>query len=184
MFGLLLLLSTLFGPTSPPPVPIAVGPRYQRPAITGRTVAGLPIGSLHCTRRQISAIAHVELFVNRRAVLLAPGIGVAPPRTLRDGVVGDGRCTYPLSTRDPTGVVFGPPDAPATLGQLFRIWGQPLGARRLLGFHSHRPLRAFVDGHRWTGPVTSIPLSRRNEVVVELGGLVPPHSFYLFAEGG
>jgi hypothetical protein len=65
---------------------------------------------------------------------------------------------------------------------VFRIWGQPLGGRGLLGFTSRRPLLAFVDGVRWYGPPGRIPLGRRNEVVVELGALVPPHSFYLFPE--
>jgi hypothetical protein len=177
VFGLLFLLSSLLAPPQPVPVPIAVGPRYQ-------LAAGRPPMGMRCAAHPTAPIAHVELFVHRRAVLLPPGIGIAPPRTLRDGVVQHGRCIYRLSTRDPTGVIYGPPGARATLGQLFRIWGQPLGRHRLLGFRSHQPLRAFVDGRPWHGPLTRIPLGRRNEVVVELGGLVPPHSVYLFAEGG
>ena len=120
--------------------------------------------------------------MRRRAVLLLAGIGIAPPRAIRYGRVEGGRCTYPLSTRDPTGVVYADDGNGATLGQLFRIWEQPLSRHRLLGFRSPRPLRALVNGRPWHGPVGRIPLGRRNEVVVELGSLVPPHSFYLFPE--
>jgi hypothetical protein len=69
-----------------------------------------------------------------------------------------------------------------TLGQLFRIWGQPLGGHRLLGFRSHAPLRAFVDGHAWYHGVRRIPLRDRAEIVIEMGTRIPPHSFYLFPE--
>jgi hypothetical protein len=117
-------------------------------------------------------------------VLLPAGIGIAPPRRVVNGTVEGGRCTYPLSTRDPTGVVYGPRGSRATLGAMFRTWGQPLGRGRLLGFTSRRPLRAFVNGRPWHGPPDRIPLGRRNQVVVELGALVRPHSFYLFPETG
>jgi hypothetical protein len=179
VFGLIALLSSLLAAFSPPahvrPVPIAVGPRYQLPAAGAHAVPGMS-----CTARTTTPIAHVELFVHRRAVLLPTGIGIAPPRRMANGVVTGGRCTYPLSTRDPTGVVYGEPGSRATLADVFRIWGQPLGRRRLLGFTSRHPLRAFVNGVRWHGPPSRIPLGGRNEVVVELGALVPPHSFYLF----
>ena len=178
--GLIALLSSLLAMFSPPhgqPVPIAVGPRYQLPPASAHALRGLA-----CTARTTTPIAHVELFVHRRAVLLPAGIGIAPPRRIANGIVTGGRCTYPLSTRDPTGVVYGEPGSRATLADVFRIWGQPLGGRGLLGFTSRRPLRAFVDGVRWHGPPGRIPLGRRNEVVVELGAPVPPHSFYLFPE--
>lgn len=180
-----LLLALLPGHPAAPavrPVPIAVGPRYQLPATAGRTAAALPVGGLRCTARRTTAVSHVELFVRRRAVLLPAGIGIAPPRAIRDGRVEHGRCTYPLSTRDPTGVVYGDDGTGAALGQLFRIWGQPLSRHGLLGFRSPRRLHAFVNGRAWHGPIGRIPLGRRNEVVVELGSLVPPHSFYLFPE--
>ena len=180
MFGLIALLSSLVAALSPPPhvqpVPIAVGPRYQLPP-RAHAVSGM-----RCTDRTTVPIAHVELFVRRRAVLLPAGIGIAPPRRIIDGTVASGRCTYPFSTRDPTGVVYGEPGSRATLADVFRLWGQPLGRHRLLGFTSRHPLRAFVNGVPWHGPPGAIPLGRRNEVVVELGALVPPHSFYLFPE--
>jgi hypothetical protein len=42
---------------------------------------------------------------------------------------------------------------------------------------------AFVGGKRWRGDVRAIPLTRHAQVVLELGGYVPPHPRYLFADG-
>jgi hypothetical protein len=39
---------------------------------------------------------------------------------------------------------------------------------------------AFVGGKRRRGDVRSIPLGNGRQIVLELGGYVPPHAFYLF----
>ena len=73
-----------------------------------------------------------------------------------------------------------------TLGDLFEIWGQPLSARRLAGFRARRgdSLRAWVGGRPWRGDVSAIPLRRHAQIVVEIGGFVPPHASYRFPLGG
>jgi hypothetical protein len=183
----LLLLASLLGagraPSPPVATPIAVGHRYQLPATTRLTRHAAAIGALTCRPpTRVLRMAHVELFVRGRAVLLPAGIGIAGPAAISGGRVLGGRCRYPLSTADPTDVISVNQPGPHTLGQLFRIWGQPLGGHHLLGFHSQAPVRAFVDGHTWHGGVRRIPLRDRSEIVIELGRLVPPHSFYLFPE--
>ena len=117
-----------------------------------------------------------------RAVLLPAGIGIAPPAAISGGQVLGGRCRYPLSTADPTGVI-------ASTGPAAARWGSCSGSgdsrsadHRLLGFRSHAPLRAFVDGRAWHPGVRRIPLRDHAEIVIELGRLIPPHSFYLFPE--
>ena len=187
MIATLLLLASLLGagPAPSPPVatPIAVGHRYQLPATTAVTRRAAALGTLACRPAgHVLRMAHVELFVRGRAVLLPAGIGIAPPAPISGGRVLAGRCRYPLSTADPTGVISVNQAGRHTLGQLFRIWGQPLGGHRLLGFRSHAPLRAFVDGRVWHHGVRRIPLRDRAEIVIELGRLIPPHSFYLFPE--
>ena len=187
MIATLLLLASLLGagPAPSPPVatPIAVGHRYQLPTTTAVTRRAATLGTLACRPvTRVLSMAHVELFVRGRAVLLPAGIGVAPPAAISGGQVLGGRCRYPLSTADPTGVVSVNQPGRRTLGQLFRIWGQPLGGHRLLSFRSHARLRAFVDGRAWHHDVRRIPLRDRSEIVIELGLLIPPHSFYLFPE--
>jgi hypothetical protein len=183
----LLLLASLLGPgrAPAPPVatPIAVGHRYQLPATTAVTRRAAALGTLACRPAEhVLRMAHVELFVRGRAVLLPAGIGIAPPVAISGGRVLGGGCRYPLSTADPTGVISVNQPGRRTLGQLFRIWGQPLGGHRLLGFRSHAPLHAFVDGRAWHHGLRRIPLRDRAEIVIELGRLIAPHSFYLFPE--
>ena len=186
MIATLLLLAALLGagpaPSQPVATPIAVGHRYQLPATTAVTGRAAALGALACRpATRVLRMAHVELFVRGRAVLLPAGIGIAPPAATSGQVLG-GRCRYPVSTADPTGVISVNQPGRRTLGQLFRIWGQPLGGHRLLGFRSHAPLRAFVDGRAWHHGVRQIPLRDRSEIVIELGRLITPHSFYLFPE--
>jgi hypothetical protein len=125
--------------------------------------------------------AHLELFAARRVVLVAPGIGVAPPRTRTGAYVRGGRCSYGVRTREPTGVVEVAAGTRATLGGLFAVWGQPLGRGRMAGFRG--PVRAYVDGRPWHGDPGAIPLVRHAQIVLEVGGFVPPHASYRFPAG-
>jgi len=146
---------------APIPTPIGFGPRYQ--------LAPGPPRATRFTCSHANALtqrAHVELFANNRVLLLPKGIGIARG------------CTYPVRTTSPTGVVEYAPAVRPTLGDLFDVWGQPLSARGLAGFHG--ALSAWVGGRRWRGEVRSIPLRRHAEIVVEVGGYIPPHTFFLF----
>ncbi len=193
MIHLLLLLVGLLGrPDGPPavppsavPTPIGVGAAY-RPAASGiRVDRALPVGGLTCRAGRLPAFAaHVEVFARGRVVIVPPGVGVAPPRVASGAVVEGGRCRYPLWTLDPTGVVrVARHSRVLVLGDLFRIWDQPLGRHRLAGFRARRPVRAYVDGRRWLGDVRRIPLTAHAQIVVQLGSWVPPHPAYRFPDG-
>jgi len=150
---------------APIPTPLGFGPRYQ-------LEPGPPVQTrLQCSRANTAKqkeSAHVELFANKLVLLLPKGIGLAHG------------CAYPVRTTAPTGVVEYVPAARPTLGDLFDVWGQPLSARRLAGFHG--AVSAWVGGRRWHGAVRSIPLRRHAEIVVEVGGYIPPHTFFLFPQ--
>jgi hypothetical protein len=167
----------LGGPPLPPdvkPWPIGVGPGFRLSPAPAAVLEGKPVGRLRCARTDGRRFGvHLELFVRRRVLLVPAGVGVARV----------GRCSYPLRTREPTGVVEVRRGTRATLGDLFRLWGQPLGPRRIAGFKSKAPVLAFVGGKRWRGDVRAIPLTRHAQIVLELGGYVPPHPRYLFADG-
>jgi len=182
----LLLLAALLGagpaPSQPVATPIAVGHRYQLHATTALTRRLAALGTLACRQStRVLRMAHVELFVRGRAVLLPAGIGIAPPAAISGGQVLGGRCRYPVSTADPTGVISVNQPGRRTLGQLFRLWGQPLGPDRLAGFRGR--VTAFVAGRRWRGAAAEIPLTRHAQIVLETGGYVPPHPRYLFRGG-
>jgi hypothetical protein len=133
------------------------------------------IGAWRCLPRRATAYgAHIELFADGRGIVVPAGIGIGRR----------GRCVYPLRTADPTGLVWvgasvslGPP----RLGELFALWGQPLGRRRLGAFTG--PVLAFLDGRRWRRDPREIPLHRHAQIVLELGGFVAPHAAYGFPAG-
>ena len=128
---------------------------------------------------------HVELFANRRVMVVPAGIGIAPP-LVRDGAtVRSGWCSYPLRTQQPTGVLEVERGNPLTLGDLFAVWGRPLSRSRLAGYRA-RPgerIRAWVGGCPWKGRLDRIPLRRHAQIVLEGGGFVPPHASFLFPRG-
>ena len=164
----------------PIPTPIGAAPAYRPPAATQAVRAGRPVATLRCGSDGVRFGVHLELFAHGRVVVVPAGIGVAAPSTRRLGRVVPGGCSYPLRTLTPTGVVEVRRGVRLTLGDLFRLWSQPLGRNRLAGFRSARPLLAFVGGRRWRGDPTAIPLTRHAQIVLELGGYIPPHSSFLF----
>ena len=116
-------------------------------------------------------------------MLLAPGIGVGRPWRSVGGRITRARCYGALATIDPTGVVLVRPGARLTVGDLFRAWGRPLRARRLLSFRggprARLRRRSALDAD---GP-GAIPLTRHAEIVLELGPYVPPHRSFAFPPG-
>jgi hypothetical protein len=162
-----ILLATIALGVLPPsvhPWPVGVGPRYH-PAAPVRD--GRPVGSLVCGRAPVRTAVHVELFAARRVMIVPAGIGRGPG------------CSYPLSTAAPTGVVR--VRTPATLGDLFRVWGRELAPGRLLSFRGR--VHAFVAGRPVGGDPRAIRLAPHAQVVLEVGGYVAPHPSYLFPKG-
>jgi hypothetical protein len=163
----------------------SVGPeaRHRPPSLGPRAARGVPIAGMRCTKAQSPRFGvHLELFAARRVVLVAPGIAIAPPRKGDGAYVHGGRCSYPVRTREPTGVIeVEARGSEKTLGQLFAVWGQPLGRTRMAGFGGR--VHAYVDGRRWRGGPAAIPLRMHAQIVLEVGGYVRPHASYRFPPG-
>jgi len=163
LLGALVLLSGCAA-SQPRPVatPIGVGTAF-RPA---------PGLAAPCARGALQGRyrAHVELFARRRVVVVPAGIGLGRPWRERFGRIVAARCRAELRTLEPTGVVDFSREG-LTVDDLFRVWGK-------------RPLRAFpgvvhayVDGKEVRGPIA---LRDGAEIVLEVGGYVPPHASFLF----
>jgi len=63
---------------SPPPVypwPIGPGPRYRPPAANVAVLAGRPLAAMRCSRGGRHFAVHVELFANRRVIVVPRRIG-------------------------------------------------------------------------------------------------------------
>lgn len=163
----------------------SVGPdaRWRPPSLSAAVARAQPVRGMRCARAEPRRYgAHVELFAARRVVIVASGIGIAPPRVRSGAYVRSGRCSYPLRTREPTGVVeVADSGRGYTLGDLFALWGQPLGPSRLAEFRGR--VSAFVGGRPRPGDPREIPLTRHAQIVLEVGGHVPPHTRYHFPPG-
>ena len=152
----------------PRSTPIGSGPKHRPPA------AERPDTSLRCSRSERPRFGvHVEVFRDRLTVIVPAGIGVAPPRRGRPPYVHGGRCTYPLRTREPTGVVEVEHGARLTVRDLFELWGQPLRGLRWV----------WVDGRRWRGDPGAVPLRHHAQIVLSDDPRVPVHASYLFPPG-
>ena len=180
MIAIAVAALTLAGDPSVQPWRIGPGPRYQPPATSAAVAAGRALGALQYTPGGRSYQVHLELYANRRVVVLPAGIGVARPSARVGAEVVPGGCLYPARTLTPAGIVEIANGARLRLGDLFRIWGQPLGKRRLASFRSGSPVRAYVGGRRVDGPVGAIRLTPHAQIVLELGPYVPPHPSFLF----
>ena len=147
---------------APVPTPIGRGPAFMPPRVgTG------PPPAAKCTPGPLPGAirVHLELFARRRVVVIPTNVGVLK------------ECRYPLRTLTPTGVVE-VDGTGRTLHDFFAVWRMPLSHRRLLTFRGE--VTAYVGGKRWKGDVGAIPQSDRAEIVLEVGGYVRPHRFYLF----
>jgi hypothetical protein len=162
--------------------PIGRGPGFELPSLSRAVRRSETVAALRCSRAGGSCSgAHLELFARRRVLIVPAGIGVAPPRHGDGARIAGGRCRYPAVTLEPTGVIEVAAGAQVTLGQLFALWGQPLGRTRIAGFRGR--VAGFVGGRRWRGDIRAIPLARHAQIVLEVGGFVPPHRTYLFPKG-
>jgi len=150
------------------PTPVAVGAAFRLPAAPARVAAGEPVAGLACAATAAPRYRiHLELFVRGLVVLLPAGIGRGPG------------CDYPLRTTEPTGLVEVAGGAPRTLGELFAVWGQPLGHGRVGRFRG--AVVAYVDGRQPATEPAAIPLTPYAEIVLEVGlPRVPPHRSYRF----
>lgn len=167
MLGVALILSALAPPV---PTPIGIGSRFHLDAVSPAVRRSASIGRLACRRHTgARTVVHIELFALRRVLILPAGIGTSPKP-----------CSYAVRTREPTGVVEFVSRAEPTLGDLFEVWGQPLSRTRMAGFRG--AVRVYVGGLRRRGDPRSVPLTPHGQIVLEVGGYVPPHPFFLFPE--
>ncbi len=155
------------------PTAIGRGPEFHpRAGVAGECVPGPVEGRFR---------AHIELFGRRQAVVIPAGIGLAPPVAREHHRIVGARCRAEIRTLDPAGVVeFDRTDL--RLAELFEIWGEPLGPRRMASFEG--AVSAFVAGRRVTGDPATIPLRDGAQIVLQVGGYIPPHPSFAFPPRG
>jgi hypothetical protein len=149
------------------PIPIGAGPRYHpQPGAHGTCVRS----AIDRGRR-----VHLELFANRRVVIVPAAIGLRGAR-FELGRATAARCRASIWTTEPTGVVRF--TGAARLGDVFDVWGEPLLRSRLVSFAGR--VRLYRNGRRVAGDPRVLTLRDHDELVLEVGPYVPPHRSYLF----
>ena len=161
---------------APVPTPIGVGPLYHPPAHGPGAAA---VACRDAPLRQGLRV-HLELFAHKRVVIVPAGVGVRGASVRLGNVVG-ARCRAQTWTVDPTGVVrFGHADE--RLGTFFTVWSEPLSRLRLAGFQG--AVSVFVNGARRNVDPRRLLLHDGDEIVLEVGGYVPPHVSFRFPPDG
>jgi hypothetical protein len=117
------------------------------------------------------------LFAAGRVVLVPAGIGVGGEWRLVRGRVSGADCLQPLATVDPTGLIL-VLGRGQTLGDLFRIWHEPLSRGRMLSFRGI--VRAYVNGRPRDRNPADVRLRSDASIALEVGRHQEPHADYVF----
>jgi hypothetical protein len=138
---------------------------------------GQTVDNVGCGTQEYATLhvhSHLAVFNNGKQIQVPQYIGFAPSLT--------GGCLYWIHTHDASGVIHleAPDIAPKqggryTLGMLFDIWGQPLRRDNVAGFTGL--VTAYVNGAKYDGDLSAIPLGAHQQIVLEIGTSVPPPNY-------
>lgn len=173
--------TTVPSPTStsyigPQGVAIQTGPFLASATTTplGKVIDGIQCQALRQFAYRV--YAHLQVYVRGQARAIPGAIGLVDPAaklTTRGLVFSPQACYYWLHTRAADGLVQveSPKDRIYTLGDFFKVWGQPLSRERVAA--SKGSVTAIVDGKRWTGDPNRIPLREHDSIELAVGRPVP-----------
>jgi hypothetical protein len=168
------------GPNGPEGVPVPSAPPL---ASTATKATGAPVGGIHCdTSEQVlfHIHAHLTVVVNGSPRQIPAGIGIPGAQaqnTPQGTFIGGGKCFYWLHTHAADGIIHieSPIHRIFTLGNLFNIWGQPLGPGQAGPARGH--VTAIYNGKVYHGDPRDIPLTKHAQILLQVGTpLVAPES--------
>ena len=134
---------------------------------------GSPVDGIECAtmEQQVFHIhTQLSLFVKGKQIEIPRFIGMVPN--------ANGGCLYWLHTHDASGVIHveSPEIRDFTLGNFFHVWGEDL-SRTQVGPYSG-PVTAYVNGGKYDGDLSAIPLRSHQEITLEVGmPLVTPPNY-------
>jgi hypothetical protein len=142
---------------------------------------GSPVNGVGCESMEGAELhthTHLSIYINGKQAQVPEEIGITPTAT--------GGCLYWIHTHSPDGIIhLESPQlknpqrgGPFTLGDFFAIWGMPI-SRNGLGPYKG-PVTVFVNGQKYDGDITQIPLQSHERVTIEVGNpVVPPKNYIL-----
>lgn len=136
-------------------------------------VANIGVGPVQCSYSEMTGPnfyhvhGHLAIYHNGQPVTVPAQIGFDSTND----------CLYWTHTHDTTGIIHieSPYKIVPTLGQFFKVWGQPLTSSRIASVHVKpgTATKTFVDERSYPGDPASIPLKAHTDVTIEIG---PPFS--------
>ncbi|HVR46725.1 MAG TPA: hypothetical protein VMT95_08870 [Candidatus Binatia bacterium] len=148
--------------------------KYPDTAQGGR---GQAVDGIGCGTQEYATLhvhTHLAIFNDGKQIQVPQYIGFAPSLA--------GGCLYWIHTHDASGIIHleapgltPPQGGPYTLGMLFDVWGQPLQRQDVAGFVG--PVTAYVNGTKYDGDLSSIPLGAHQQIVLMIGKPVAPPNY-------
>jgi hypothetical protein len=194
--ALFVAASVFFGVTlthhSQPPVPAAapltgpVGPEgvvlEEGTQLAGLniTAVGQPIDGVQCGAESLAyhVHAHLTIYVNGVLRPVPAGVGLVGPVDETDASQpafdAAAICYYVLHTHAQDGVIHieSPTETLYSLGQFFGLWGVPLTGSQVGS--ANGKVTAFVNGKRFSGDPSRIPLTSHADIQLDVGTVVGP----------
>jgi hypothetical protein len=116
-----------------------------------------------------------RLHIHQHLVILDHGKSVAIPSDVGQRPLAD--CLYWVHTHTPDGIIHieAPKDRAFTLGDFFKVWGQPLSKTEAASAHAAKggALKVWVNGKPFSGDPAAIKLESHTDVVIEAGPPFP-----------
>ena len=131
---------------------------------------GSPVDGLACVPTAPTAYhvhAHLSIFLNGQALAVPSSVGIVQQAPTTE-------CHYPLHTHDASGVLHAHAGAETffTLGQFFRIWGQPLQRDNVAGLVGLPVVVYATDAgvvREYTGELAALQLLTHREITIQVG---------------
>jgi hypothetical protein len=140
--------------------------QFSSPAAAGQTIDGISCDAQEGQRIHIHQ--HLVIFDHGKQVDIPPTVGQPAAR----------RCIYWLHTHTPDGIIHieAPMDRTFTLGDFFKVWGQPLSRTEASSARAAKggALKIWVDGKAYKGDPRAIGLAAHADIVIQAGPPFPP----------
>lgn len=157
-FAAVLMVSALSAPVVSAQLPTA--------GTMGQTIDGISCDAQEGQRTHIHQ--HLVIFDHGKPVDIPPNVGQPAGR----------RCIYWLHTHTPDGIIHieAPNDRSFTLGDFFKVWGQPISKTQAATAKGSAklPLKVWVNGKPYSGDPAKIKLDAHTDIVIEAGPPFPP----------
>ncbi|CAN5891051.1 hypothetical protein BH11GEM2_BH11GEM2_00580 [soil metagenome] len=139
---------------------------FSRAEAQGPAPSGETVGGISCDAQEGQRI-----HIHQHLVIVDHGKTVDIPA--RIGIPSGKRCLYWLHTHTPDGMLHieAPQDRTFTLGDFFKVWGQPLSSTSAASARAgkHEKVRVWLDGKAYTKDSRTIPLVAHADIVIQVG---------------